>query len=647
MRPVQTVPWHLPLAPLQTHTDETKDLLVCSELLRLIPGPGAALDTLKVNIVANPSPVRPGEQVNYVMTVVNQGVTDLSGVELRQLMPAYMVDIYSSGGTWESVSGNNYYLDSGDIVTWNLGTLPAGQSRSVVFSAEVTSGSGAPTNGTQIATTAMALAANGASSAASASVIAHANPALRLSMTGDRSPVQAGDVLTYTLDYGNPGAVSLSGVGLRAVVPAGTTFLSANEGGVLTNNEVIWDLGTVSVGASGQRTLRVSVNAGLNNGATIAGHAEIGGGEGRADTLTVVQTSPVLALTMTASPDPVRPGEQINYVMTVVNRGAADLSAVRVRQLMPPYMVDIYYSGGTWESVSGNNYYLDSGDIVTWNLGTLPAGQSRSVVFAATVNTGSYAPPNNALITSSAEVSHAGGSGVSASASVIVGWPHPVVWEIGSGGNGHRYQVVPGGMTWGEANAAAQTAGGYLATITSAAENDFVFSLIDRASMWSSSGTSRFGPWIGGVQSPGSPEPAGGWGWITGEAFGYSNWYPGEPNNGNGNQDRIYFLTASPLERGATWGDKSASDTLPGCVIEFAQVVIQRPTFSQARMRSDGSVDLDLMGETGVRYRVQASTNLVDWIDIGTVTPNGGPAASFRDLGATNLTLRFYRLVTP
>ena len=54
-------------------------------------------------------------------------------------------------------------------------------------------------------------------------------------------------------------------------------------------------------------------------------------------------------------------------------------------------------------------------------------------------------------------------------------------WTLASGGNGHTYRVVAktGLISWDSANAAAQAAGGYLATITSAAENAFVLSLID------------------------------------------------------------------------------------------------------------------------------------------------------------------------
>ena len=52
----------------------------------------------------------------------------------------------------------------------------------------------------------------------------------------------------------------------------------------------------------------------------------------------------------------------------------------------------------------------------------------------------------------------------------------PVRWS----GNGHRYEVVvvPEGITWLDAKAAASARGGYLATLTSAEENRFVWSLI-------------------------------------------------------------------------------------------------------------------------------------------------------------------------
>src|SRR6266436_6654963 len=75
-----------------------------------------------------------------------------------------------------------------------------------------------------------------------------------------------------------------------------------------------------------------------------------------------------------------------------------------------------------------------------------------------------------------------------------------VTWEVSAGGNGHRYEAVPGfpGLTWSMADQLAQQAGGYLATITSSAENDFVFSLVNSPAFFS--GFNGSGPALGGVQ---------------------------------------------------------------------------------------------------------------------------------------------------
>ena len=99
------------------------------------------------------------------------------------------------------------------------------------------------------------------------------------------------------------------------------------------------------------------------------------------------------------------------------------------------------------------------------------------------------------------------------------------------------------------ASLAATDRGGYLATITSAAENAFVFNLADQDPIVWYNG---YGPWLGGIQPVGSAEPAGGWSWITGEPFTYQNWAPLQPNN-NQNEDRIHF--GGQANRSSMWND--------------------------------------------------------------------------------------------
>jgi Lectin C-type domain len=104
----------------------------------------------------------------------------------------------------------------------------------------------------------------------------------------------------------------------------------------------------------------------------------------------------------------------------------------------------------------------------------------------------------------------------------------PMQWAA----NGHYYDVVTssGVITWSEAEVAARVLSwqgfqGHLATITSQAENNFIRGILP-------SQTFQYPTcWIGGFQAPGSLEPNGGWGWVTGELWVYGNWAAGEPSN--------------------------------------------------------------------------------------------------------------------
>ena len=146
----------------------------------------------------------------------------------------------------------------------------------------------------------------------------------------------------------------------------------------------------------------------------------------------------------------------------------------------------------------------------------------------------------------------------------------PVQWS----GNGHWYEAVsvPGGISWTDANSAAIGMGGYLASITSADENTFVYSLVDDDTYWKQEVYDHYnGPWLGGIQTTGSPEPADNWQWVDAEPFVYTNWNSGLPNNGafgeNG-EDSIHFMGWGS-EREPMWNDAPHEDTqIVGYVVE-------------------------------------------------------------------------------
>lgn len=110
-----------------------------------------------------------------------------------------------------------------------------------------------------------------------------------------------------------------------------------------------------------------------------------------------------------------------------------------------------------------------------------------------------------------------------------------ITWSSGSGGNDHTYQLyfdnsTSGGISWTDADIFATNIGKYLVTYTSAAEENFVNSTFDSfmpVGSGNSGGTCCPHFWIG-LSSPGAN---GVYQWVTGEAFGYTNWMGAEPNN--------------------------------------------------------------------------------------------------------------------
>ncbi|MCP4837916.1 MAG: hypothetical protein GY894_00950 [Planctomycetes bacterium] len=104
----------------------------------------------------------------------------------------------------------------------------------------------------------------------------------------------------------------------------------------------------------------------------------------------------------------------------------------------------------------------------------------------------------------------------------------PVQWRVEDGGNGHWYQAIApmDQQCWTAHHNEAESLGGYLATITTAEEQTLVADYV--RPLYPTMGGST----IGGYQDMNDPEysePGGAWKWVTGEAFEYTNWQPGEP----------------------------------------------------------------------------------------------------------------------
>ncbi|MHC4664106.1 MAG: aryl-sulfate sulfotransferase [Planctomycetota bacterium] len=171
------------------------------------------------------------------------------------------------------------------------------------------------------------------------------------------------------------------------------------------------------------------------------------------------------------------------------------------------------------------------------------------------------------------------------------GRPGAVPWEHPDATT-HYYRALSSGtgLTWDNANEMAVFQGGYLATLTSQEENDFVFGRIDDNVFWlERPGGELAGPWLGAIQPSGSAEPVGNWQWVTNEPFGFSCWSPGMPDEFNSaGENRIHFGEITGA-RAATWNDIPNGSALQGYVVEFSDNPAQTVgVFFNMNMSSEG-----------------------------------------------------------
>lgn len=140
----------------------------------------------------------------------------------------------------------------------------------------------------------------------------------------------------------------------------------------------------------------------------------------------------------------------------------------------------------------------------------------------------------------------------------------PIQWPISQGGTGHYYEVreLPG-LTWNEANGYAMGLThlglrGHLATITTAEEDTWL-----RATFFD--GEQSF--YFGGYQPSGSPEPDGGWTWVTGEAWTFWGFATSEPTDTGGNEDCVGGWFASG------WNDAECGGGSAAFIVEYDAIL--------------------------------------------------------------------------
>ncbi|MCI0397753.1 MAG: pilus assembly protein [Chloroflexi bacterium] len=200
----------------------------------------------------SPDPLPVGQQLNYVLTVGNNGPAAATGVTVVDTLPA-SVTYVSATPTQGSCS------QAAGVVTCNLGTVPPLSPATVtivvtpnqvgtISNQAVVSNSGGQTdpvvaNNTAVATTSIQTTAN-----------------LSITKADSADPIFAGGALAYTLVVNNAGPTQANSVQVTDTLPPTVNFAgySTTQGSCsLSSGIVTCQLGTLANGASATITLNV------------------------------------------------------------------------------------------------------------------------------------------------------------------------------------------------------------------------------------------------------------------------------------------------------------------------------------------------------------------------------------------------------
>ncbi len=330
-----------PTDPSGPHTDDATTPVVANAALTILK---TALDTS----------VAPGTNATYTIVVTNNGPSDAANVTVTDPAPAGLTFVSNTGACTAAFP-------------CNLGTIPAGQNRTITTTFSVPANYAGASPITNVATVSSPSDPSGPHDDDATTPVV-ANAALAIVKTALETSVTAGNTASYTIVVTNNGPSDAANVTVSDPTPAGLTFVS-NTGACATAFPC--NLGTIPSGQNRTITTTFSVPSNYAGASPITNVATVGSpsdpsGPHQDDATTPVVTNAALAIVKTALETSVTPGNNATYTIVVTNNGPSDAANVVVTDPTP----------------AGLTFVSNAGACATafpCNLGTIPNGESRTI----------------------------------------------------------------------------------------------------------------------------------------------------------------------------------------------------------------------------------------------------------------------------
>ncbi len=398
-------------APNNDDGDQSED----DEDAQIVVPTSSDLSLVKDVSAASSATPNVGDTVTFELTVTNAGPSTATNIVLEDIVPSgYTLGTVNNGGS----------AIAGTFITWNIANLPVG---SATVSYEVTVN--APTGSTdEYLNTAEIASVDQFDPDSSPGnddgdqdeddedffEIAPQVVDVELEVLASNTIPDVGDVVTFTINLSNRGAVAATGVSVENLVPAGfETIIGINNGGTYNfgSRTITWTGLTIPVGTN---TTILTFNATVQTPTGALGEfthtAEVtfanqfdsdstpnnddgDQSEDDEDAITSAPEQADLSLTKIVVDNDITPsvGDEISFEITISNSGPSDATNVVVTDLLPTGFDFVLYSTttGVYNDTTGE-----------WQVGTLTGGTSETLIVDVLVNpSGDYV--NVAQITAS------------------------------------------------------------------------------------------------------------------------------------------------------------------------------------------------------------------------------------------------------
>ncbi len=343
---------------------------------------------LEANLSFDRTLVKAGERVLILVNVGNSKLLPISNVSVQTTLPEGLSFNWANQSEPNVTSGCSN-CSGGSTAAWSLGTLDAGESRTITLDALV---AGELLSGERLDLSFSVTADDENTLNLNRSIDVQNDLAASMALGLSNDPLVPGESMTYRVDLGNLSDGFITNARIELNLPEGLTVDSvSDDGAVPDTGQIAWDIASMAVGETLFREVSVTVSDALLAGRILTANAQLMHDGGLVvdhqveHAVTLVDDAPSLKLDINTSKRIAQAGERVLYTITVSNPSLLPINDTYVHMHVSEGL-SFNWSTHVEPNIHAGCSNCSEGSYAGWTLETLEAGESRNITIDAAID---------------------------------------------------------------------------------------------------------------------------------------------------------------------------------------------------------------------------------------------------------------------